>query len=351
MAYSGIWNSTDVGWGYRSTSVSAGLKERVSDVITMVSTKDTPTMAVLGKEAAPGLYFEWFIENLAAISTAGATEGEEVTAGATLTGRRKLSNFVQHFQTSFALSLDNLELSKRGATYGVSDEFKHQAMKKMLETQKNINSRFWSLPATSGAAREDGPSSASTPLFGNFHYWASQTSAVVTADGRTSAQWITQGYTSITTATLYALSEAMYANAMDPDTLFCSPGIKIDLDRAFINDSGLQYNVRNTGAVEGNTYAPIVDIIKTSLTSRVAVIVDRAIPQTSTTATSAASDVQLREAWYLAERNRMKVCWWRELKEYPLPPTGDNIRGYIRGGCSVKIDNPNAIGGAYAVVS
>jgi len=347
VANTDFWNSFNVGWGgNRAYSVTnAGLKEQTADVMTILSPAQTPTLSVMGSEQAPGLYMDWMVDRLVTAADVPAVEGQESTSGTILT-RTKLYNFVQHFQGDFWLGLDNVEVSRRNGTIGVADEYRFQAGKRMQEKRRDVNIRLYALNTTASTAI-DAPSSATTgPTFGNLHYWAANSSS--TSYGTTSAQWVNGAGAAVTTAAIYTLVQAMYANNVTPDTAFMSHGQKVSLDRNFLNDTGLGL-VRNTDSVQGNEYAPIVDVIKTSV-GRFAVIIDRWIPQSSSTTTST-SDSSTGAAWYLADRKQLKFAWWRPFKEYPLPPTGDNMRGYVRGAGTVKIENPHAIGGVYKVAA
>lgn len=349
MANTDFWNSFNVGWGGNQaySVANAGLKEQVKDVMTILSPDETPTLNIMGSETAPGLYVDWMVDRLSTAADVPGVEGQEA-ASATILARTKLYNYVQHFQGNFWVGLDNVEVSRRNGTIGVADEYRFQAGKRQREKLRDVNIRLFALPTvTATATREDYPSSATTgPRFGNLHYWASQSSS--TAYGTTSAQWINGAGLAVTSAGIYSVMNAMWANNVTPDTALMSGGQKISLDRNLLNDTTLG-TVRNTDAIQNGTYSPVVDVIKTSL-GRFAVVVDRWIPQ-SASSTTAATDNVLAESWYLADRKQLKFAWWRPFKEYPLPPTGDNMRGYVRGAGTVMILNPHAIGGVYRVAA
>lgn len=347
MALSNLLYTYDLGWGgNRAYSVTnAQLKERVIDVLTVLSPDEKPTLAVMGKDTAPGLYYDWSVGTLKATSTAGALEGSDFAAVAA-TGRTKLYNFTQHMETGFAVSNDTIQVAKQGGIIGVTDEWQKAAGEAMTEKMRDLNIRMWSL--TTADAPSSG-SSAVAALTGNLHYWARNSSS--TAYGSAGSQWINQGG-AFTSAVLYQLSEATFANGVVCDTLFMSHGVKMDMDATLLSFSTAAANApifRNNDVVSGNEFGPVVDVIRTSL-GRYAVIVDRWIPQSSSTAATATA-VTDNPAWYMARRADLKLAWWRAFKDYPLSPTGDRAHGYVRGSAGVKILNPHAIGGAYNVTT
>lgn len=352
MAEANALFSYDVGW--HGTTSAAGQKEIVSDVLTQLTPEDKPTLAVIGKDVADGLYWEWMTDRLAARTTAAALEGAAASYDAAVT-RKKLANYVQHMQGGFAVTLDQIEMSRRGKTIGVKDEFRYQAGKRMSEKQLDLNTRAWSLcpsgTTADSSAATDAPSSGSSstgPISGNFHYWARNSVATATSAFLGVAQATQFKYTagSFSSADLNTVTKAMFDNGTRPNTIFCGHAVKLAMDSAFFNQTASGTLIRNTDALQGSEYGATIEVIKTSI-GRFAIIVDHTMPaQTSGTSAAAKwSDA----AWYVAKREDMKLATWREFAPYDIPSAGDSVCGYVRGSYGFKITNPFSIGGVYGV--
>lgn len=330
-----------VGYPYSGSGVSAsviGTREDVSNLLTMIDPDEAMTLAVLARTTTAGLRHEWMTDVLAATSTAGAIQGDD-WSGTSLTPRTRYWNFVQWFRKDYAITNDEIELSRRGQIIGVSDEARYQAGKAGQEVNRNIDARFWSNTTAFGSA--SGGNTA-TSLMANFRAFASA-NGISTSQGG-----------AFSTAALYALHETMWATGAKPDTIFVSPGVKVDISRTLLGDIGYATSVpsgglglvRNSDAVSGGEYGPVIEFVRTDF-GRLAIVVDRWIPQaTATTATLADS-----AAWFLVEKAKLRVAWWRPIRPYPVANTGDSIKAYVLGACTVEVLHPSCLGQAYNVTT
>jgi hypothetical protein len=366
-----LW--TTYGLGYPGTAGvsgaigAAGIRENVSDILTNVDPDDTPTVAILQKTTTNNLFSDWMIDALTATSTAAAAEGAE-WAGATLFGRTRLQNWVQRFRKDFGLSQDQIELARRGGIIGVHDAMGHEATRAGKEIPRNINARLWSTftgasGATSATAvavdgamgyatgAADTGSATATQManlrwFGQYCRWVKPG---INASGATGGVVVNVSG-AFATAGFYQIQEAQWTAGIKADTLIVSGGVKLDLSRTLLNDTALG-SVRNTDAIANGEYGPIIEILRTDL-GRVACLVDRWMPQSTANATSYANQLWAAPAYALIEKSRVRLAYWRQLRPYSLPPSGDNMRAYMLAALTVEVTNPLAIGiGANVVVN
>lgn len=353
--YTGALSSYDVGW-QTSLSSATGNKEIIKDVLTQLSIEDKPLLASIGDDVADGLYFQWATDRLATRTTAGALEGQTASTGSA-TQRKKLENYVQHFQGDFEVTLDQIEMSRRGKTIGVKDELRYQAGKVATEKLLDVNARGWSV-CNSSTDLSDAPSTGSNsagPLTGNFHYWARRTVSDTGSGGVATSAYL--GYTPFvqfirndgpfSSANINTVGIAMRKNGVTPNTIFMTDGVKLAMDAAVFGQAASATLVRNTDALQGTEYSTVVDVIKTSI-GRYAVIQDRTMPSAASSA-SAANALYTGACWYMADRNQMKQAWWRHFAPYDVATNADAKAGYVRGSLAFKITNPYAIGGVYNV--
>ena len=335
----------------------AGIRENIQDQLTNIDPDDTPTVSILPKTTADNLFVTWMLDALTATSTSPAAEGAEFSAD-NLFARTRLDNWIQRFRKDFALSQDQIELAKRGGMIGVHDAMAHEAGRASREILRNINVRLWSNSAalTSGAAITEmgyvtggaspsvtAPTSTTAGQMRNIRYFGQY---VPWTNPGTTETAVTGGVTvtvngPIATAGLFDLHESMYMYGITPDTLVVSPGVKRDLSRLLLNDTSLGL-VRNTDAVKGESYAPVVEIIRTDF-GKIAVLVDRWMPQASVTGVQANAPWQ-SAAYALIDKSRIRLAYWRNLKPYSLPPSGDNMRAFMLAALTVQVTHPRAVG-------
>lgn len=334
------FSAYDVGYPYSANGagVSAiGTREDAMNTLTMIDPDEAMTLAVLAKTTTNGLRHEWFIDSLQATSTAGAVQGEDWSSSKSLKPRVRLWNAVQWFRQDWAITTDELMLSQRGQIFGVSDELSYQTGKASQEVNRNIDARLWALgSATYGSSLG---SNSTAPTMATFRSFASASGVSSTAQG------------TFSTASFYALHENMWAAGAKPDTLFVSPGVKSDISRVLLGDVGYPTSVGAGGqgipgvqaaqVVTGGEYGPVIDFIRTDF-GRVAMVVDRWIPQQ--TATANASVHSENAAYFLVEKAKLRVAWWRPIKPYQVGTTGDNVKVYVLGACTTEVLHPTAIG-------
>jgi len=98
MALSNTYDTTNPG-----SAVSN--REDLSDVLTILAPEETPVLSSLSKIRASGTFHEWTVDSLADPSTAGVSEGADVTSFTDqFSGRARLGNYIQKFRRDYMVS-------------------------------------------------------------------------------------------------------------------------------------------------------------------------------------------------------------------------------------------------------
>ena len=349
---SSAFSSYSVGYPYSASGVSAsviGMREDAMNTLTMIDPDEAMTLAVLAKTTTNGLRHEWFIDTLQATSTAGSIQGDEWggTSGTVkqLKARTRLWNSVQWFRQDWSITTDELMLSQRGQIFGVSDELSYQTGKASQEVNRNIDARLWALGSATYGSNVG--ADATVPTMATFRYFAHVSGVSATASS-----------IPFSTGQFYQLHENMWAAGAKPDTLFVSPGVKSDISRVLLGDVGYPTSVTAGGqgipgvqaaqVVTGGEYGPVIDFIRTDF-GRVAMVVDRWIPQQTVTANATAHTENA--AYFLVEKAKLRVAWWRPIKPYQVATTGDNVKVYVLGACTTEVLHPTAIGHVAGIIT
>lgn len=330
-----------VGYPYSQTGAGVsviGTREDAINTLTMIDPDEAMTLAVLQKTTTNGLRHEWFTDVMQAIATAPALQGEDWGASNNkqLKVRTRLWNYVQWFRQDWSITTDELLLSERGQIFGVPNEQDYQTGKGGMEVTRNIDARLWSLGGALYGSVVG--TDAVAAQFANFRAFAS------IGGGVTAALAFTGG--AFATASFYDLQERMWTAGAKPDTLFVSPGVKSDISRTLLGDAGTTINsglstVRTNDVISGGEYGPVIDFIRTDF-GRVAMVVDRWLPQQSVTGSATVHSENA--AYFLVEKSKLRVAFWRPIKPYQVASTGDNVKLYCLGACTVEILHPTALG-------
>jgi len=98
MSFSNTFDTTNTG-----SAVSN--REDLTDVLTILAPEETPILSSANKQRASATNVEWTVDSLAAPSSAGISEGADVTAFTDkFAGRAKLGNRVQKFRRDYMVS-------------------------------------------------------------------------------------------------------------------------------------------------------------------------------------------------------------------------------------------------------
>lgn len=298
-------------------------REDLADLITNLDKdKIAATFLALPKTTTNSLHHEWLIDSLTTQDTAGVTEGDDFSAGA-LGNRTRYGNVVQSFRKDFAVTMDQIKLSQNGIAAGVPNEYEYQVGKKLMELTQSMDARIVALGSTVASNAGAG---GTARLMATLRAW----SALAIQESATGL---------FTVAEFMKIHERMFGAGARPDTLVCSHGVKADITRAIL-DTGAQSGNRLTYfQPSSQVYDQSVEYMRTDF-GRVAILVDIFVPQA---AVSNASEIA-SSAYFVFDKSKIRMAFFRQLRHYPLPPNGDAFRGYVHGSFTLEVLHPSALG-------
>ena len=146
MSFSNTFDTTNTGPGVSN-------REDLTDVLTILAPEETPILSSANKERATATNVEWTVDSLSAPSTAGISEGADVTAFTDqFAGRARLGNRVQKFRRDFMVS----DLQEAVDSVGPAKIAQAEA-KAIRELKRDIEA---TLAGTQDSAVEDGAGTA-----------------------------------------------------------------------------------------------------------------------------------------------------------------------------------------------
>lgn len=298
----------DVGFFGSGNNASAIVHhEDLVDVVTILDSFQTPFFSSAPKTRVRDMVHSWVIDSLAATSTAGEFEGPDFVASA-LTPPKRLFNTTQIFSRHIVVS----DREREANPAGIRDMYEHQIMKGFKELARNAEATFW---ATGASATSTGSASVA-PWMKGFRGFGITTSS--SASG------------GVTTADIVSLSETLFTAGAEPDSIWFAPASK----RQFVNAtvSSGSGNVRNIAATDQKLVANI-DVFETPFNQLYAVITDRFIPCTTSSAVG---------AYFIGDRSMAKVGVFRPPQHKPMGKNGDHTRGMVLMEITLQIDHPSS---------
>lgn len=120
------------------TGSAVGNREDLSNELTILAPEETPILSLCAKGRASSTYHEWVVDNLAAPSTAGVSEGSDVTSFTdSFSGRARLGNYIQTFRRDFLVS----NLQQAVTSVGPANVAQAEA-KTMRELKRDVEARI-----------------------------------------------------------------------------------------------------------------------------------------------------------------------------------------------------------------
>lgn len=283
--------------------------EDLVDIVTILDSFQTPMFSSAPKIRAKDVVHSWTVDTLAATSTAGVIENVDFSVD-TLTTPSRLVNGTQIFSRHVQVS----DRERDANPAGIRDMYEHQVMKEFKVIARNAESRLWAVNSTASATGAEAATNA--PLMAGFRGFGITTSS--SASG------------GVTTADIVSLSETLFSNGAEPDSIWFAPASK----RQFVNatvTSG-SGNVRNIAATDQKLVANI-DVFETPFNQLYAVITDRFIPIGTSSAVG---------AYYIGDRSMAKIAFYRPPQHKPMGKTGDHTRGIVLMECTLQLDHPSS---------
>lgn len=292
--------------------------EDLVDVVTILDSFQTPMFSSAPKVRARDVVHSWTVDTLAATSTAGVIENVDFSSD-TLTTPVRLVNGTQIFSRHAQVS----DRERDANPAGISDMYNHQIMKEFKVIARNCESRLWAVNSTGSATGAEAATNA--PLMAGFRGFGITTSS--SASG------------GVTTADIVSLSQTMFENGAEPDSLWFAPASK----RQFVNAtiSSGSGNVRNIAATDQRLVAN-VDVFETPFNQLYAVITDRFIPISTSSAVG---------AYYIGDRSLAKIAFYRPPQHKAMGKSGDHTRGIVLMECTLELGHPSAWGAVTGVTN
>jgi hypothetical protein len=124
--------------GKTTTGSAVGNREDLSNELTILAPEETPLLSLCGKTKASSTFHEWVVDNLASPTTAGITEGSDVTSFTdAFSGRARLGNYVQTFRRDYLVS----NLQQAVTSVGPANVAQAEA-KSMRELKRDVEARI-----------------------------------------------------------------------------------------------------------------------------------------------------------------------------------------------------------------
>ena len=120
---------------------TAGNRESLLDVITILEPESTPLTSMANKLNATGTFNEVQCDDLSTVSFDGVNEGEDVQNFSNKAANRaRIGNYVQKFRRTYAVS----DIQEIVDTAGVASEFANAESKAIRETKRDMEAAFCS---------------------------------------------------------------------------------------------------------------------------------------------------------------------------------------------------------------
>jgi hypothetical protein len=303
----GLLSTFDVGFFNNATGVH---HEDLTDIVTILDSFQTPMFSSSPKIRAKDVVHSWTVDTLAATSTAGVIEGVDFS-GDTLTSPLRLMNGTQIFSRHVFVS----DRERDANPAGIRDMYEHQIMKEFKVIARNAESRYWAVGASAVSAT-GAEAATNAPLMAGFRGFGIITSS--SASG------------GVTTADIVSLSQSLFEAGAEPDSIWFAPASK----RQFVNAtvSSGSGNVRNIAATDQKLVANI-DVFETPFNQLYAVITDRFIPISTSSAVG---------AYYIGDRSMAKTAFFRPPQHKPMGKSGDHTRGIVLMELTLHLDHPSS---------
>jgi len=290
--------------------------EDLIDVQVILGSTQTPAFASFRKDRARDVIHSWTVDALAATATAGTPEAQTFTAQA-LSPPVRLTNGTQIFDWGVRVSDRERDANPAGP---FRDMYEKQIMMAFKVVTRNCEARIFSTGSTasaSGAELTAAPVMASIAGFG------------LTVSGASAS--------GIFTADIIRLSQTMFDNGIEPDSIWFATPHKVHFFNAVVSTTAtVQVNLRNIAATD-NRFQANIEVMETPLGQLYAIITDRFIPTSSASATT-------RAGYHIMDRSMAALAFYRPPQHKPMGKAGDYTEGLVLMELTLRLDHPSAFG-------
>lgn len=288
--------------------------EDLTDGLTILDSTQTPFFSGAPKVRARDVVHSWPVDTLSAPVSAGSPDGVDFSADASAQATR-LMNGTQIFRLDVAVS----DRERDANPAGIRDMYDHQVMKRFKELARNCEWTVFRNNSTASATAVETSAQSAAPLMAGLRGFGITSASASAATG-------------FATADLVNLTQTMFNNGAEPDSIWFAPATKVQ----FVNSTiGTSINVRNIAASDQRLVAN-VDVFETPLNQLLMVVTDRFIPM----GTASASGY----AFFVGDRSMAKLAFYRPPQHKQMGKTGDNTKGLVLMELTLELSHPSAWG-------
>lgn len=231
---------------------SAGNREDLIPIITMISPNDTPMLSSLQTKKATGMTHEWLTDSLANPALNAQVEGSDATFG-TLTPRVRVQNYIQNIRKTGQISDNQQAVLKAGVKNEYSYQLEKATKEIALDTERAMTQGSRSLgaagtPATMGGMLyylQSNRTDAVAPNVGTATAGAATTITAAAGHGAVAGQsyiYLTTGtgqgqYRLVTAVATNVLTVAAWDIAPTAGTTYAVYAAPAALTETILNDS------------------------------------------------------------------------------------------------------------------
>ena len=352
---------------------NSSVHEDLLDMFTNEDRSETPLVSMMGSSKASNINHEWLVDNYRDPEFSAAAEGETFNAAdANQTPRRRLGNYTQIFRETVATSGTAIAVD----TAGVSSEFAHQIKKKVVELRRDIEAqytRYWPSSTTNptGLNASRIVKNGDDPRHAGSIFCYAQTHLLATTSGTTTAgltvytstggagsaynagNYLADGTSFVGDAAanvapgdslgvvINDLMETMYNNGGKPNVLLTGTRGKVALSAAFTAGGGGGAGVASQRNIDA--MAKKLNIAITSVMTDFGFDL-MLMPSYVMQNFNSASNVILAVDTSMVKRAVLRPIFTKKLDD-----NGDGKRALIICEETLRVDNPQSVGGVYNV--
>ena len=298
-----------------------GIRESLADVIANISPEEVPFQSNVGSENVANTYFEWQTDSLAATSTTGVIDGDDVSSFDSTSATTRVGNYT-HIRRRTTVVADNFSALD---TAGRNDELSYQIAKRGKELKRDVEAVL-----TANNAQVSGDSSTARETGGLGAWIASNANA-----GTGGALATGNGTTARTDGTQRDFTETMLKDAMQqafvsggqPSILMVGPHNKTVVS-GFAGIAAQRYQAPSDAPT---TIIGAADVYLSDFGS-LTCVANRFSPERSA---------------YLLDPEYASVCYLRPIQNVELSKTGDAEKSMVIAEFGLKVTNE----AAHAVVA
>ncbi len=250
MAFSNTFDTTNTG-----SAVSN--REDLTDVLTILAPEETPILSSANKERASATNVEWTVDSLSAPSTAGISEGADVSAFTDkFASRARLGNRIQKFRRDYMVS----DLQEAVDSVGPAKIAQAEA-KAIRELKRDVEA---TLAGTQDKATEDGAGTANR-LRGLGDWLDSAGPSDVPSAYRTPTASIVDAGTSFTESALNGIIASIFKVTGSTESLMLVADVALRQDISDFARTGFDTSDGSNAGVRSVNYDGNVGTIKLSV--------------------------------------------------------------------------------------